>query len=150
MRHMGLRAWLVVLTAFLALTTMAGAVFVVPGLPLEWLDGSVFTDYTVPAFALAFVGGLSIVALATLLVHREMAGWLACAAGLAMVGFELVEIWVVGFSVLEYGPAEPFAWLQVAYIAIGLVTAALGVELSRTVVVHGRPAAPSEASAASR
>lgn len=129
MRHLASRGLLAVLTSFLALTAIAGAVLVVPTLPLDWLDGSVFRDYTIPATALAFVGGLSLVAFGLIFVRPDLAGPVAIAAGLAMVAFEVVEIWVVGFSLVEYGVEEPVAWLQVAYILIGLVTAGVGVAL---------------------
>lgn len=129
MRRLASRVVLAVLTAFLALTTIVGATLVVPTLPLEWLEGSVFTDYTIPALALAFVGGLSLVAFGAVALRPEVAGGVAVAAGLAMVAFEAVEIWVVGFSLTEYGAGEPFAWLQVVYIAAGLLTAAVGLWL---------------------
>ena len=131
MRHLASRGLLAVLTAFLAVTTIAGAVFVVPTLPLEWLVGSIFADYTVPAVALACVGGLSVVAFGAVLFRPEIAGAAAVAAGNAMVVFELGEIWAVGFSLVEYGASEPVAWLQVAYIVIGLVTAGAGLSLWR-------------------
>jgi hypothetical protein len=129
MRHLASRGVLAVLTAFLALTTILGATLVVPTLPREWLEGSVFGDYTIPALALAFVGGLSLVAFGAAVRRPEVAGGVAVAAGLSMVAFEAVEIWVVGFSLVEYGADEPFAWLQIVYIAAGLLTAAVGLWL---------------------
>lgn len=129
MRHFASRGLLAVLTAFIALTAIAGALFVVPGLPIEWLEVSVFADYAIPAFALGAVGGLSLVAFIAVIVRPEIAGLPAAVAGAAMVAFELVEIWAVGFSLVEYGPAEPFAWLQIVYLAIGALTAATGVAL---------------------
>jgi hypothetical protein len=129
MRHYASRGLLAVLSAFIAITTIAGAVFVVPDLPREWIAGSVFTDYTIPALALGFVGGLAVVSLVFVIVQPEYAGLLAAITGAAMVAFELVEIWAVGFSLIEYGIDEPFAWLQVVYIAAGTLTAAAGVEL---------------------
>ena len=130
MRHLASRSLLAILTAFLAVTTLAGAFFVVPTLPPEWIAGSIFPDYTVPALALGFVGGLSLVALGAVLLRPDVAGLLAVAAGLAMVAFELVEIAVVGLSLVEYGVDEPVAWLQIVYIAIGLLTAAVGFSLA--------------------
>ena len=53
----------------------------------------------------------------------------AVAAGLSMIAYELVEIWVVGLSLVEYGPGEPVAWLQVAFLAVGALTAAAGLSL---------------------
>jgi hypothetical protein len=131
MRHLASRGVLAALTAFLALTTIVGATLVVPTLPLEWLEGSVFSDYTIPALALAFVGGLSLVALGTVVFRAEIAGGVAIAAGVAMVAFEIVEIWVVGLSLIEYGADEPVAWLQIVYISLGMVTAAAGLWLWR-------------------
>jgi hypothetical protein len=131
MRHLISRGALAVLTGFLAVTALAGAIFVVPALPLEWLEGSVFIDYALPAVALAFVGAVSLVAFGAVLVRPEIAGGVAIAAGLAMVAFELVQIWAVGLSLIEYGPAEPVAWLQVIYIGIGFLTAVVGLWLWR-------------------
>jgi hypothetical protein len=130
MRHLASRGILAILTAFLAVTTIGGAVLVVPTLPLEWIEGSIFTDYTLPAVALgAVVGGLSVIAFLTVLVRPEIAGLTAILAGVAMIGFEIVEILAVGFSLAEYGLAEPVAWLQVVYIVIGILTAAVGLAL---------------------
>ena len=41
MRHYASRGLLAVLSAFIAVTAIAGAIFVVPTLPLEWLEGSI-------------------------------------------------------------------------------------------------------------
>jgi hypothetical protein len=129
MRHYASRGLLGVLSAFIAITAVAGAILVVPTLPLDWIAGSVFDDYTIPAFALAVVGGLAIVSLIALVVRPDVAGVPAVVTGLAMVTFELVEIWVVGFSLVEYGLGEPVAWLQVVYIVVGVLTAVAGVAL---------------------
>ncbi|MEX1172476.1 MAG: hypothetical protein WEG56_07675 [Chloroflexota bacterium] len=129
MRHLASRGLLFVLAAFLAVTAIAGAVFVVPGLPLGWLEGGPFPDYTIPAFALGLVGVLAVLTLLALIVRPEVAGIIAVVAGFAMVAFEIVEIAVVGFALAEYGAAEPVAWLQVVYIAIGLATMGIGAAL---------------------
>ena len=126
MRHLASRGVLAVLTAFLAVTTISGAIFVVPTLPPDWLEGSVFSDYRIPALALGLVGVLAAIAFVAVIARPEVAGQPAILAGLAMVAFELVEIWVVGFSLIDYGPEEPFAWLQVGYVAAGVLTAAVG------------------------
>lgn len=126
MPHLVSRGVLVVLAAFLAVTTIAGALFVVPGLPPEWLEGGPFADYTLPAVALGFVGVLAIVTLLALILRPDVAGAAAVTTGAAMVAFELVEIAVVGFSLVEYGVGEPVAWLQVVYIAAGLIIAGMG------------------------
>jgi hypothetical protein len=45
-----------------------------------------------------------------------------------MVGFELVEIAVVGFTPVLF-PSQPVAWLQVFYLFIGTTIALLGARL---------------------
>ena len=114
MRHYASRGLLGVLSAFIAVTAVAGAILVVPTLPLDWLEGSVLDSYTIPALALGFVGGLAIVTLIALVVRPDVAGALAVLTGVAMA---------------EYGIGEPVAWLQVVYIAIGVLTALGGLGL---------------------
>lgn len=126
MPHVVSRSLLLVLAVFVAFTTLAGAWAVVPELPPEWIEGSVFPDYTIPAIALGFVGVLAVVAALALIVRPEVAGLLSILTGAAMVIFELVEIAAVGLSIVVHGVDEPVAWLQIVYIAIGLVQMALG------------------------
>jgi hypothetical protein len=51
-------------------------------------------------------------------------------AGIVMIGFELVEILVVGFTPALY-PTQPVAWLQVFYLLVGTALAILGADLWR-------------------
>lgn len=125
------RSLLLILAVFVAFTTLAGAYAVVPELPPEWIEGSIFTDYTIPAIALGFVGILATIAALALIVRPEVAGLLSILSGAAMVVFELVEIAAVGFAIAEYGVDEPVAWLQVVYIAIGLSQIVFGFEFWR-------------------
>ncbi|MGK2849414.1 MAG: hypothetical protein ACSLFN_00655 [Candidatus Limnocylindrales bacterium] len=129
MPHLVSRGVLLVLAAFLAATAISGALFVVPGLPMGWIEGGPFADYTLPAVALGIVGALAIVTFVALLIRPEVAGAAAVTTGIAMVAFELVEIGVVGFTLIEDGIGEPVAWLQVVFIAIGLITAGMGAAL---------------------
>lgn len=131
MRHLASRGTLAVLAGFIAVTAIAGALFVVPTLPRSWLEGSVLADYTLPAIALALVGLLALATVVAVVVRPDIAGAIGVLAGLAMIAFELVEIWVVGFSLVDYGIDQPFAWLQVAYLAAGTLTAGIGYELWR-------------------
>jgi hypothetical protein len=140
MRHLASRGVLLVLLGFLALTALVGAFLVVPGLPMDWIEGSVFTDYTIPAIALGAVGILALAALVLTVVRPALGGPAAMVAGAAMIGFELVEIAVVGFSLAEYGIAEPVAWLQVVYIVIGALTAIVGAAVWR----HASDTLPSD------
>jgi hypothetical protein len=132
MRHYASRGLLAVLSAFIAITAISGAIFVVPTLPPDWIAGSAFGDYAIPALALGSVGGLALVTLVLVLIRPELAGLVGVVTGLAMVTFELVEIWVVGLSIVEYGLTQPVAWLQVVYLVAGALTAGTGLALWRT------------------
>jgi hypothetical protein len=131
MSHPVMRSVLFVLAAFVAVTTLIGAITVVPTLPLEWLEGSPFADYTIPAIALAGVGIVAAIAALAVAIRPEVAGALAMLAGALMIAFEIVEIVAVGLAIVEHGADEPVAWLQVVYIAVGLAQVALGFALWR-------------------
>lgn len=116
------RTALLVLTGFLGVTAAAGGValvFDVISLPLEWLDGSPFGDYLIPGLALAAIGALALVATALLVLRHAWGLPLAGISGLAITIYEVVEMLVV-----------PFHVLQVVYAVIGLSIALLAWRLS--------------------
>jgi hypothetical protein len=129
LRTTALRIGLVAVNAFVAITAISGAIWVVPTMPLEWLKFGPFTDWTIPAIALGFVGIVAALT-AILVVVRPWAGALASIlAGLAMIVFELVEIGVVGWT-LSDPTLEGFQKsLQLLYLIVGSVQAALGIGL---------------------
>ena len=123
MRRIGLLA----LDAFVAFTAIYGAIFVVPTIPLEWLKRGPFTDYTVPALALGIlVGGSALVAAVLLLVRPSVGALATIGAGIMIIGFELVEIGIVGFTLIEYDASQFPAWLQVIYLALGSLQVLFG------------------------
>ena len=130
--HRGLRAGLVALEAFTAATAIWGGAFVVPTIPMEWLRQGLitpFSDTTIPAIALGVLCGGSALAAAVAVVARPRLGaLLSIVSGGLMVGFELVEILVVGFTPVMY-PTQFPAWLQPLYIVIGSAVALLGARL---------------------
>jgi hypothetical protein len=91
-------------------------------LPLEWLQGSPFSDYLIPGLLLLVAVGLgtSLAAGATWLGFRR-AGLLAMAAGLVLVVFILTEVWMVGWRTL----------LQPLFLVLGLLILALGLAAQR-------------------
>lgn len=101
------RVGLVVLAALTAVAAVGGAIgLLLPGslgAPLALLDGSVFSDFTVPALLLGVViGGLQ--AVAAIAAARRSRGWLlwSTIAGFAMVVFIFVELAIMrGFSFLH-------------------------------------------------
>lgn len=131
-QHRGVRVALIVLSAFMALTAVQGAIFVVPALPLAWLHQGLvapFSDYIIPALALGILcGGSALAAVGALLVQMQLGALAALAAGSVMIGFELVEIMVVGFTAATM-PTQPAAWLQVFYLVLGTTIVVLSLRL---------------------
>jgi len=123
------RATLIVLQSFVAFTTMFGAFLVVPTLPLDWLQRGPMTDYTIPAIALGLVGVSAIVSVVLLVLGSTHAPVVTMISGAMMIAFEFVEIAIVGFAILVHGADNPVSWLQVVYIAIGVVVMALAYRL---------------------
>jgi hypothetical protein len=128
---MGLRVTLATLTAFLAVSAIAGALFVVPALPREYLVRGPFTDYTIPAVALGLlVGGSALLATVMTLLRPAIGAIIAIISGVMIIIFELVEIAIVGLTAIEQ-PTQLFAWLQEFYLMLGGGIIALAVVLWR-------------------
>ena len=98
MKHKAIRIILVVIEALVGLGALAGGIAILTGvfdqwLPLAWLQGTPFSDYTIPGLILLIViGGGMLVAAATNFVQREWAVLLSAAMGLVMIGFEIFEV----------------------------------------------------------
>jgi hypothetical protein len=114
-----LRSVLTVLDAFLALTAAAGGIGLLTGAnapSLEFLQGSPFSSYTIPGLALlVIIGGCALAA--TIWMWRGHP-WGAPASGLAgvvIIGFEIVEVLVIG------SPPGIARNLQVFYFTLGLL-----------------------------
>ena len=89
-----------------------GIVIRVIRFPLEQLQGTPFSDYTIPGLILAIVvGGSLLVAAVTVFVQRELAVLCSVAAGLIFVG------WIIG-AVMLLGPFA-LAW-QILFLVWGL------------------------------
>lgn len=127
MKHSIVRPTLFVLEVFAALNTVAGGLALLAGViqfPLEQLQGTPFSDYTIPALILAIVvGGSSLVAAATVFLHRELAVLCSAAAGLILSG------WITG-EVILLGPFA-LTW-QMPYFVWGLVIFGLATYLWMT------------------
>ena len=144
-QHKRLRGALAVLAAFMAVTTIAGALFVVPTMPHSVLHQGVlalFPDFTIPALALGILcGGSALVALVTVIVRPPVGALASVVAGLCMMVFELVEMMVVGFTLLQTPDQFP-AWLQVIYLLLGGALAILGARLRKVETGSYRPRWP--------
>jgi hypothetical protein len=101
MRHKAIRITLVVLEIIIGLSAIGGGIAILTGafdewLPLAWLQGTPFSDYTIPGLVLLIViGGGMLLAAATILMQREWAVLLSAMMGLVMIGFEIGEVAIV-------------------------------------------------------
>ena len=129
MGHTATRATTILLQGFVAITTIIGALFVVPTLPLAWLQRGPMTDYTIPAIALGLVGVSAVASIVLLAFESPRAPIVTMLSGAMMIVFEFVEITVVGLAIVVHGADNPVSWLQVVYIAIGVTVMMLGYRL---------------------
>ncbi|MCB0110978.1 MAG: hypothetical protein KDE53_33890 [Caldilineaceae bacterium] len=111
-----------ILTGFIALTAIGGGIALLVGLedarfPLEWLRGTPFTDYTIPALLLAIVvGGSALVACVTIILGHGWGVLASIVAGVIMMGYIVVE-----YLILKQSPPGPTV-TEYGYFALGLVT----------------------------
>jgi hypothetical protein len=101
MKHKAIRIMLAVIEAIVGLGAIGGGIAILTGafdqwLPLAWLQGTPFSDYTIPGVILLIViGGGMIGAAATVFVQHEWAVLFSAAMGLVMIGFELFEVVII-------------------------------------------------------
>lgn len=118
------RVPLLILTLLTALGALAGGLAMVmapDGRLLGWtvamLEGSPFPDYLGPGLILLVVIGVGhLVTSVGLLLRRRSALMLAAVGGVALSGWILVQVVMVGFF-----------WLQVVMLAVGLTELVLGL-----------------------
>jgi hypothetical protein len=97
MKHELIGAGLLALEAFIAVGAIAGSTALLRGafaqyVPVEWLAGTPFSDYTLPGLVLVLVvGGTSLIAATTVFIHREWPLSVSMLAGAVMAGFLVVE-----------------------------------------------------------
>lgn len=130
------RPALIALELFSAITAIGGAIALLGGwitYPLDWLQGSPFSDYTIPALLLLLVvGGSQIVAAGALLQRRDWAAAAGILAGVIMAGWIAVEVAIVGSQ------AGLMRTLQITYLVVGLVGAALAMTLGNSMGIEER------------
>lgn len=131
MNHKGVRLMLLVLEAFVALTSLVCGVGLAVGViqfPLAWLAGAPVHDYILLGWVMAIVvGGSSLLAALTMLTGREVGVLFSALAGSLLLCFEVVEVSLVdrnlGIWLLLVVP------LQTIYSVIGLALIGLAVYL---------------------
>jgi hypothetical protein len=132
--HKGIRIALLVIEGFIGLSAIQGGIGLLRGVefnfvvPVAWLAGTPFSDYTIPGLVLAIVvGGSALFAAATVFIHREWAVLASVLAGLLMVGYLVVEAICIDSKV---GNDLPIALgAQLLYFALGLTVFGLAGSL---------------------
>ena len=136
MKHKLVRIAIGVPEAFIALSAIGGGIVLLAGtyqdgvlieaggrghFPLEWLQHTPFSDYTIPALVLAIgVGGSSLSAAVLVFTGREEGVLASVAAGLIMAGFTVVEV-----VTLKQG----VSWIEGLYFGLGLAISGLAAYL---------------------
>jgi hypothetical protein len=140
----------IVLDLLLAGTAILGGVFIVPTLPQEWLAGSPFSSYLVPAMALTLIGVIGSIGAIELSFERPLGIVASLAGGLAITAFEVVQIVVLtlGDWLQPLGIAaghhlnansaglHPGMYLEPVYIALGLAIVIWTLRLYRQEVAE--------------
>jgi hypothetical protein len=136
------RFFLAILQVFVGFTAIVGGAKLVSdpsgnavGVPLEWLGGSPFSDYSIPGWVLIVAIGLGqgAASLLSAFGHRQF-GRAAIVQGGLLAGYIAVEVWAIGLRVA----------LQPLYFMLGLAQIALGFFAQRTreASCEGEPGIP--------
>jgi len=132
LKHKLVRIVIGVPAAFNALSAIGGGIALLAGtykdgvlieaggqarFPLEWLQDTPFSDYTIPALILTIgVGGSSLIAAALVFTGRDDGVLVSAVAGIVMAGFIVGEV-----KLLRQG----ISWIEGLYLGLGLGIAGL-------------------------
>jgi hypothetical protein len=136
MKHKLVRIAIGVAEGFIALSAIGGGIALLLGtyqdgvlieaggrgqFPLEWLQNTPFSDYTIPALVLAIgVGGSSLIGAVLVFTGREVGVLASIVAGLIMAGYIAVEV-----VMLKQG----ISWIESLYFGLGLLVSGLATSL---------------------
>ncbi len=136
MKHKLVRIAIGVPEAFIALSAIGGGTVLLLGtykdgvlieaggrakFPLEWLQHTPFSDYTIPALILTIgVGGSSLIASVLVFTDREEGVLASIVAGLITSGFIIGEV-----VILKQG----VSWIEGLYFGLGLTISGLATSL---------------------
>jgi hypothetical protein len=105
--------------------------------PLSWLRGTPFADFTIPALVLGIVigGGMSLAA-ATAFIRQLWAVLISVGAGIVMISFEIVEALSMDGNANQAPTFATMAVLQIIFCLLGLVVFALSTYVWITEYQH--------------
>jgi hypothetical protein len=125
---------------FVALTAMFGGLTLALGFdkfPADWLNGTLFRSYLIPALILAVLVGGSATAAAVAALRRASTGALV-----SMLAGAILLCWLAGERLILPSRAfvPVFWWLEAIYVAAGLLMVAPALVV--WVAVHRHTTAP--------
>jgi hypothetical protein len=136
MKHKIIRIALIVIELFVGLWAVIGGVGLVTGaiqflqMPVEYLQGTPFSDYIIPGLLLLIaVGGSFLFAAATILSSRVLGVLASALGGLILIGFEFVEVLIIDRYAIVLPNAVP---QQIIMIVLGLACFGLAAYLWMT------------------
>jgi hypothetical protein len=101
MKHKGIHIALAVIEALIGLGAISGGIAILTGVfdqwfPVAWLQGTPFSDYTIPGLILLIVvGGGMLLAAATQFIQHKWAVLLSAAMGFVMLGWITFEVAII-------------------------------------------------------
>src|SRR5437016_5454698 len=137
-QHRTARRALVILDVFAGVAALTGGTMAFTGLlyraPLEWLDGTPFSDYTVPGLILGvLVGGSALVAAGATIRSAAAGAFASVAAGVLMMGWivgEYILVPAIRFNFADIGASiQQVTWQQPLYFLVGLAMAVLALRI---------------------
>jgi hypothetical protein len=128
-RTQAVRIGLLVFLGLLAISAIPGAIWVVPTMPMEWIKYGPFTDWTIPAIALGFVGVVAAAAFILVIVEPWAGALASIVTGTAIIIFEIVEIGVVGWTLSDTTLSGFQKSLQLVFLIVGAAQVLLGIAL---------------------
>lgn len=119
-----------VLLGIVALNAVAGGYYALSGaenVPVEWLEGSPFSNYTVPGIILlVVVGGSAAVGAVAVFVRMRFARLSAFAAGVVLLVWIIVQMSIIGYV----------SWLQPTLVVVAIAIVALALSRPRRTSAH--------------
>jgi hypothetical protein len=106
---------LIILHVLIGLNAIGGGYYGLAGavnVPLEWLKGSPFSDYTVPSLILLIVvGGTNLLSAAAIFRQNKKAPLISKATALILIIWIVAQVSIIGFV----------SWLQPVMVISGLL-----------------------------